>query len=175
MDNHVIEIKDLTKNYKSKDVLHSLSLSVPKGSVCGLLGRNGEGKTTLIKSVLGLLKPSSGSIAVLSDDPWNFRDTTKEKLGYVPQSDRLYPWLTVRQLIDYTASFYTHWNQGLIDKLVKEWRVNLEDKVGLLSEGQAQKVSIILSLGHEPELLIFDEPIASLDPGARRQFLKTKI
>lgn len=174
MDN-VIEIKGLSKSYKNRNVLNALSLSVPKGAVYGLLGRNGSGKTTLIKTVLGLLKYSSGSLSVLSDNPWAFRDVTKERLGYVPQSDRLYPWLTVGQLIDYTASFYAHWNQELIARLVREWRVDLKDKVGLLSEGQAQKVSIILSLGHEPELLVFDEPVASLDPAARRQFLKTIV
>lgn len=173
MDNAIIEIKGLSKSFKNKNVLSNLSLSIPKGSVYGLLGRNGEGKTTLIKCVLGLLKPLSGSISVLSDNPWQFKEVTKEKLGYVPQSDRPYPWLTVRQLINYTASFYNHWNESLVEKLLKEWEVNAEDKVGLLSEGQAQKVLIILSLGHEPKLLIFDEPVASLDPGARRQFLKT--
>ncbi len=173
MDNSVIDIKSLRKNFREKEILRDLSLSVPKGSIYGLLGRNGEGKTTLIKCILGLLKPSSGQLAVLSDDPWRFSEATKENLGYVPQSDRLYPWLTVRQIIDYTASFYRRWNDRLIEKLIKEWEINLEDKVGLLSVGQAQKVSILLSLGHEPELLVFDEPVASLDPGARRQFLKT--
>ena len=173
MDKTVIEIKKLNKSFRNINVVNDLSLSIPKGTVYGLLGRNGEGKTTLIKCVLGLLKPSSGTIAVLSDDPWKFQETTKEKIGYVPQSDRPYPWLTVRQLINYTASFYSRWNTSLVEKLLKEWDVNADDKVGLLSEGQAQKVSIILSLGHEPELLIFDEPVASLDPGSRRQFLKT--
>lgn len=75
--------------------------------------------------------------------------------------------------MDYTASFYNHWNKQLVEKLIKEWEVEMNEKYGLLSEGQAQKVSIILSLGHEPELLIFDGPVASLDPSARRQFLKT--
>ena len=173
MDSSIIEINGLKKDFQNKNVLNNLSLSISKGSIYGLLGRNGEGKTTLIKCILGLLKPSSGSVSVLSDNPWNFKETTKEKLGYVPQSDRPYPWLTVRQLINYTASFYSHWNESLVEKLLKEWGVNAEYKVGLLSEGQAQKVSIILSLGHEPELFIFDEPVASLDPGARRQFLKT--
>ena len=173
MNENIIEIKELRKSFKNKHVLNNLSLAVPKGSVYGLLAKNGEGKTTLIKCVLGLLKPQSGNIAVLSDNPWNFKEATKEKLGYVPQSDRLYPWLTVRELINYTASFYSHWNETLVEKLIKEWGVNKDDKVGLLSEGQAQKVSIILSVGHEPELLIFDEPVASLDPSARRQFLKT--
>ena len=173
MANPVIDINALRKDFGTKSVLNNLSLIVPRGSVYGLLGRNGEGKTTLIKCLLGLLKPSAGSISVLSDNPWTFKEETKERLGYVPQSDRPYPWLTVRQLINYTASFYSHWNTSLVEKLLKEWNVNADNRVGLLSEGQAQKVSIILSLGHEPELLIFDEPVASLDPGARRQFLKT--
>ena len=173
MGNTIIEIKELSKSFRNKNVLNNLSLSIPKGSVYGLLGRNGEGKTTLIKCILGFLKPSSGIVSVLSDNPWDFKEETKEKVGYVPQSDRVYPWLTVRQIIDYTASFYKHWNNQLVNKLLKEWRVDENEKFGLLSEGQAQKVSIILSLGHEPDLLIFDEPVASLDPAARRQFIKT--
>ncbi|MBP9854516.1 MAG: ABC transporter ATP-binding protein [Candidatus Omnitrophica bacterium] len=173
MDDTIIEIKELSKSFSKKKVLNNLSLFIPKGSVYGLLGRNGEGKTTLLKCIAGLLKPSSGTVSVLSDHPWDFKEQTKEKIGYVPQSDRVYPWLTVRQLINYTASFYQHWNHQIVDKLLKEWRVDEHEKFGILSEGQAQKVSIILSLGHEPELLIFDEPVASLDPAARRQFLKT--
>ena len=173
MNRNVIEIKNVVKNFGKKHVLDDLSLTVTKGSVFGLLGKNGAGKTTLIKSLLGLLKVSSGNISVFSDDPWDFKEETKEKLGYVPQSDRVYPWLTVRQIIAYTASFYKHWNHDLVNKLLKEWDVEKHEKLGLLSEGQAQKVSIILSLGHEPDLLIFDEPVASLDPAARRQFLKT--
>jgi len=168
-----IDIRDVAKCYKNKNILNNLSLSIPKGSVFGLLGKNGEGKTTLIKSILGLLKISSGRISVLQDNPWDFKEETKEKLGYVPQSDRIYPWLTVQQLMDYTASFYKRWNQKLVAQLTEEWDIDLKEKYGLLSEGQAQKVAIILALGHEPELLIFDEPVASLDPYARRQFLKT--
>ncbi|MFC1704281.1 ABC transporter ATP-binding protein [Candidatus Omnitrophota bacterium] len=173
MNNNIIEIKNISKSFNKKGVLKNLSLNIPKGSVFGLLGKNGAGKTTLLKCALGLLKVSSGNISVLSDNPWDFSEKTKEKLGYVPQSDRIYPWLTVGQLIYYTASFYNHWNKQLVEKLIKEWEVDLNEKYGLLSEGQAQKVSIILSLGHEPELLVFDEPVASLDPSARRQFLKT--
>lgn len=173
MDNPVIALNGITKSYKDKKILNQLSLEIPAGSVFGLLGKNGAGKTTLIKSILGLLQVSSGTISVLSDNPWEFREETKEKLGYVPQSDRVYPWLTVGQLIDYTASFYKHWNRELVQQLVSEWGIETKDKYGLLSEGQAQKVAIILALGHEPELLVLDEPVASLDPAARRQFLRT--
>ena len=173
MDKNIISVRNISKNYKTRRILNDLSLSVPEGSVFGLLGKNGAGKTTLIKSLLGLLRVDAGQIVTLYDNPWDFREETKEKLGYVPQTDRVYPWLKVCQLVDYTASFYAHWNKGLVDKLIQEWGLDTQAKVGLLSEGEAQKLSIILSLGHEPELLIFDEPVASLDPAARRQFLKT--
>lgn len=173
MNNAAIILTKVTKRFREKYVLKDLDLEIPKGSVFGLLGKNGAGKTTLIKCAVGLLRPQAGSIVVLGDDPWKFKDTTKERLGYVPQTDRIYPWLTVRQLIDYTGSFYPRWNQGLVDRLLREWELDAKDRVGQLSEGQAQKLLIILALGHEPELLIFDEPVASLDPSARRQFLKT--
>ena len=169
----IIEIKNVSKAYKNKHVLNQLSLNILKASVFGLLGKNGSGKTTLIKTILGLLKISSGNISVFNDNPWDFKDTTKEKIGYVPQNDRIYPWLSVRQLIDYISSFYKSWNVSLINQLIKDWEINENDRFGVLSEGQAQKVSIILALGHEPDLLVLDEPVASLDPIARRQFLKT--
>lgn len=170
---NLIVTQELCKSYGNKDILKEINLIVPRGSVFGLLGKNGAGKTTLIKSLLGLVKPTSGRIDLLGENPWTFTDKTKERIGYTPQSDQLYSWLTVGQLLSYTASFYPKWNTNLVEKLLAEWEVSRQDRVGLLSEGQTQKVAIILALGHEPELLIFDEPVASLDPMARRQFLKT--
>lgn len=172
MDNLIVA-QELSKSFGSKEVLKEVNLIVPRGSVFGLLGKNGAGKTTLIKTLLGLVKPSSGRVDLLGETPWSFSDHTKERIGYTPQSDQLYSWLTVRQLLNYTASFYPKWNKSLVEKLMTDWEVAPEDRVGLLSEGQTQKVAIILALAHEPELLIFDEPVASLDPMARRQFLKT--
>lgn len=172
MDN-VIVAQEVSKAYGDKKVLDQISFIVPKGSVFGLLGKNGAGKTTLIKTILGLVKPNDGRIDCLGETPWNFSDRAKARIGYTPQSDQLYSWLTVGQLIAYTASFYPAWNHKLVEKLLLDWDVDTKDRVGLLSEGQTQKISIILALGHEPSLLIFDEPVASLDPLARRQFLKT--
>ncbi len=170
---NIIVAQEVIKTFGNKVVLDNVNLLVPRGSVFGLLGKNGAGKTTLIKTLLGLVKPSSGRIDVLGENPWEFSDRTKACIGYTPQTDQLYPWLTVGQLIKYTASFYPKWNQKIVEKLITSWDVNINDRVGLLSEGQAQKVTIILALAHEPELLIFDEPVASLDPMSRRQFLKT--
>ena len=173
MNNFAIDIQNVSKRYGQKRVLDGITLQIPKGSVFGLLGRNGSGKTTLIKTLLGLIKPDAGLIRTLSDEPWRFKEETKSRLGYVPQSDRMYPWLKVKELISYTASFYQRWNTELVGRLIGEWGLNPDERISNLSEGQAQMLSIILSLGHEPELLVFDEPVASLDPAARRQFLKT--
>ncbi len=170
---NVIVVQEVSKIYGRKEALKKIDLIVPKGCVFGLMGKNGAGKTTLIKALLGLVKPTSGRIDLFGENPWDFSDKTKEQIGYTPQSDQLYSWLTVGELIAYTASFYPKWNPKLVEKLLHDWDVEPQDRVGLLSEGQMQKVAIILALGHEPQLLIFDEPVASLDPMARRQFLKT--
>jgi len=169
---NIVEIQSITKKLSKRPVLKDLSLSVPQGSVVGLLGKNGAGKTTLLKCILGFIKVDHGKILTLNEDPWILSDTAKARIGFVPQSFRPYPWLQAGQLIDYTASFYTHWNKALVDRLVKEWGLDLSGKVSVLSEGEMQKLSIILSLGHEPDFLVFDEPVASLDPAARRQFLR---
>lgn len=171
--NNIIEISGLNQKYNGKYILNNLNLNIPIGSICGLLGKNGSGKTTLIKCILGLINHSNGRIKVLSDSPCDFKETTKERIGYVPQSDKIYPWLKIIELINYTASFYKNWNNELVKDLLNQWELDKTKKIGILSEGQVQKLLIILALGHEPDLLIFDEPVASLDPSARRNFLKT--
>ncbi len=175
METSIIQCLNVCKRYGNTPVLKGVNLEVPRNSVVGLLGKNGAGKTTLIKLMLGLLKISSGEIYVFGEEPWLLSNETKARIGYVPQRDRLYPWLTVEQLISYTGSFYPHWNQSLADQLLAQWQIDPKARMGVLSEGQAQKVAIILALGHEPDLLILDEPVASLDPLGRRQFLKTVL
>ncbi len=93
----------------------------------------------------------------------------------MPQEVATYPWMRVRQMIDYTAAFYKHWNHELAADLCRRWRLPLEDRSGSLSVGQLQSLGIVLALGHEPDLLVLDEPVASLDPNARREFLRTLI
>jgi ABC-2 type transport system ATP-binding protein len=175
MSDAAIELKGIVKAYGRKAVLTGLDLSVPPGSVVGLLGTNGSGKTTLIKCALGLIRPQGGRAHLLGEDSWTLSAEAKSRIGYVPQVINLYPWMKVRHLIDYTAAFYANWNHGLVARLIKEWDVPQDDRIGPLSVGQLQKVAILLALGHEPELLILDEPAASLDPLARRQFLQMII
>jgi ABC-2 type transport system ATP-binding protein len=175
MNESTIELRGVVKSFGEKVVLTGLDLSVRRGSVLGLLGTNGSGKTTLIKCALGLIRPQSGEARLLGEPAWTLSAEAKSRIGYVPQIINLYPWMKVHQLIDYTAAFYPNWNHDLVARMVKELDISVKDRIGPLSVGQLQKVAILLALGHEPDLLILDEPAASLDPLARRQFLQMII
>ena len=173
--NSVMRLRGVTRCYSRRAVLSSLDLDVPAGSTLGLLGKNGAGKTTLIKCALGLIRPEAGTIEVFREPAWSLSAEAKARLGYVPQVPQLYGWMRVRQILAYTGSFYPHWNEQLLARLALEWEIPLDQRCQTLSEGQAQKVAILLALGHEPDLLVLDEPAASLDPIARRDFLNTLL
>jgi ABC-2 type transport system ATP-binding protein len=171
----ILNISKVTKKYGDHTIFRDLDLSIPKGSVMGLIGKNGAGKSTLLKCALGLIKPQSGSIQIFGEDVWNLSAESKARLGYAPQTPQLYSWMRVRQMIAFTAAFYSRWNHELITRLITQWELKPEARISSLSVGEAQKVSILLALGHEPDFLILDEPAASLDPIARRQFLSAII
>lgn len=173
MNEAVLRAERVQKSFGGKEVLRGIDLELERGTVLGLLGANGCGKTTLIKCALGLLRPTSGSVTVLAENSWNLSREVKSRLGYVPQEVTSYPWMRVRQVIAYTAAFYPNWNHAFVTTLCERWHVPLEDRVGALSTGQLQTVGIVLALGHQPDFLVLDEPVASLDPSARRQFLRT--
>ena len=167
-----IDVAGLVKRFGTRAVLDSIDLRVPRGQVIGLLGLNGSGKSTLIKCLLGLLKADEGSATVLGTDAWQLADREKARIGYVPQEATLYPWLTVRQTVAYVSSFYSRWDRAWGEELLRRWDLPLGHRVGPLSVGQKQKLALVLALGHRPELLILDEPVASLDPVARRWVLE---
>jgi ABC-2 type transport system ATP-binding protein len=170
-DSPVIEAVDLCKDFDVKRVLRQLNLVVPRGQIVGLLGKNGTGKSTFIKCLLGLLRASSGRCSLFGDDSWDLSAETKTRIGYVPQETELYPWMRIRQIIAYRGAFYPNWNQELAEHLLDRWELPSEERVGPLSTGQLQKLSLVLAMGHQPDLLLLDEPVASLDPVARRQFI----
>jgi ABC-2 type transport system ATP-binding protein len=173
--NPTISVQNVVKGFGTKSVLRGVDLQIPAGTVVGLLGTNGSGKTTLLKCLVGLLRPQSGRCELLEEPSWDLSAQTKARLGYVPQVVNLYPWMKIADLLRYTASFYSNWNDDLAARLLREWELTASERVGTLSVGQLQKVAILLALAHEPDVLILDEPAASLDPLARRQFLKLII
>jgi ABC-2 type transport system ATP-binding protein len=169
---NAISMRNVVKQRSKKPVLQGVNLEVPPGAVVGLLGRNGSGKSTLIKCALGLLKPDSGECRLLGEDSWDLSAEAKGRIGYVPQVINLYPWMKVREYVQYTASFYAKWNDQLASRLMREWELRADDRINTLSVGTLQKLAILTAVAHEPDLLILDEPAASLDPLARRQFLQ---
>jgi ABC-2 type transport system ATP-binding protein len=171
----VLEMRAVSKIYSGTPVLDRVTLEIPSGSVVGLLGKNGAGKTTLLRCALGLAKPQHGTVTILDEPAWNLSARAKEHIGYVPQNPQLYPWMQVRHIIAYTAAFYARWNHTLVADLVRDWQIPLRRRAGTLSVGELQKLAIVLALGHEPDLLLLDEPVASLDPSARREFLKVVL
>ncbi|MCA9066849.1 MAG: ABC transporter ATP-binding protein, partial [Planctomycetaceae bacterium] len=171
----VIQMTNVTKGFPDQNVLQELNLTVHRGTVTGLLGRNGAGKTTLLKCALGLQSPQAGICQLLGEPARHLSGAAKARIGYAPQEISLYGWMKVRQLVAYTKAFYPRWNDSLTDRLLSKWQLDREKRVGTLSTGQMQSLAIVLAMGHEPDLLILDEPVASLDPTARRQFLASLL
>ncbi len=175
MTNPVITIQQLKKSFGSKAVLQGVDLNIPAGAVVGLVGTNGSGKSTLIKCLLGLLRPTAGTISLLGEEPWNLSASAKSRLGYVPQIVRLYPWMKVKHVVAYTSAFYDSWDSTWVETLLDRWELPREHRIAPLSPGQLQKLALVLALGYRPELLVLDEPVASLDPVARREFLRSLL
>jgi len=175
MTENPIVLRDVRKSYDRKPVLTGVDLEIPPGSVVGLLGRNGAGKSTMIKCLLGMIRADRGELRVFGQDSWHLDGDAKARLGFVAQDVELYPWFTVRETLDYVGSFYRMWNATFAVDTARAWDLDLDQKCGTLSRGQVQRLGIVLALGHEPELLVLDEPAASLDPSARRHFLSTVL
>ncbi len=172
---NMIEMEQVSKSYQQHKVLNKISLNLPQGHVMGLLGQNGAGKTTLLKLCLGLLKADRGEIRVMEAPAWELPPKVKEQVGYVAQKSDTLHWMNVSQLLDYTGAFYQNWDAAKVTALMQRWQLDPKSRVSDLSEGQKQRVAIIQAIGHNPKLLILDEPVASLDPILRREFIRELI
>jgi ABC-2 type transport system ATP-binding protein len=173
--NALLSARSLTKTFSGRAVLDALDLDVRPGDVIGLLGANGAGKTTLLEVLTGLSPPSAGSAKLFGAEAMDASTATKTRPGFVPQTDELIAELRASEYLDLIASFYPGWDRGLADRLVADWGLERGKSIAKFSVGQRQKLSIITALAHRPELLILDEPVASLDPVARRQFLQQLV
>jgi len=171
----VIEIENLTRCYGKLEAVHGLSLTVAPGRCYGFFGRNGAGKTTTIKCLLNLLRPNSGSVRVFGLDPQRDEVAVKSRIAYVPDTVAFYPWMTVRDTLNYLASFRTHWNRDIEADLLRRFGLNPAQKASSLSRGQKTQLALISAICPEPELLLLDEPTSGLDPIVRREFIETVI
>src|SRR6187402_1790690 len=171
----VIEIKNLARRYGKQDAVNDLSLTVKPGRCYGFFGRNGAGKTTTIKCLLNLLRPTGGEVKVFGMNPALHEVAVKSRLAYVPDNVAFYPWMTVRDTLDYFASFRARWNRDTERALVDQFRLDPRQKTSHLSKGQKTQVALITAVCAEPDLLVLDEPTSGLDPIVRREFIQTVI
>jgi ABC-2 type transport system ATP-binding protein len=170
-----LDLHGLRVSFGPQPVLDGLDWSLPAGRVVGLLGRNGAGKTTLIETLLGLRAPDAGSAQLFGAPSQALPDAVRARIGYVPQRSDLFEWMTPDQLLAYFRSFYPRWNAAKVDALMTRWAIARDKPIRQLSGGQQQRLSIVRALAHEPELLVLDEPVSSLDPAARRDFLSELV
>src|SRR2546430_13417305 len=126
----MLELRGVSKSFDHKLVLQEVDLTLPAGSVLGLVGKNGSGKTTLIKCALGLQRPQRGDVRILGEPAGELSAAGKERLGYVPQKIDLYPWMKIRQITSYTGAFYPKGNKALVERVLRGWGVDPEDRVG---------------------------------------------
>lgn len=167
----VLQVRGLRKSFQRRVVLNNLDWQVPAGRVVGLLGRNGAGKTTLLRCLLGLSPIDSGRIDLFGESMAEPGGERMHRVGFVPQTFDLFPWMKVAAYLDFTAAFYARWNHARARRLLNDWQLDPTQKIGQLSQGQRQKLAIVRAIAPEPDLLVLDEPVASLDPQARRAFM----
>ncbi len=176
-----IRIDGLIKRYKGRPAVDNIRFDVPTGSVFGLLGENGAGKSTTIKTILGLVKPDGGRVTTLGLDPATQGLQVRRKVGYVPEVACLYEWMTVSEIGWFAAGFHGSKPDGQqafqkhYGELIAGFELPTKRKLKALSKGMRAKVSLALALASEPELLVLDEPTSALDVLVRREFLESMV
>ena len=178
MNAPIIEIDAISKRFDGHTVLRSLTWSVARGQVVGLLGRTGAGKSTLIECLLGLREVEGGTVKIFGECASNLSEQARAKIGYVPQKSDVFEWLTPDQMLAYFKGLYPRWNDAKVAELLARWNFDAAKcgrPISKLSGGEKQRLSIIRALAHDPELLILDEPVSALDPAGRRDFLRELV
>lgn len=167
----MLEAKGLTKSFDGKTILNSVDLTLEKGQILGLLGVNGAGKTTLIHTLLGLHKPESGAANAFDQAAWDMPVEHKQRIGFVAQSFDALPTMKVSKYLQFIGRYYDNWQDSTVTELLAKWQIDPMSRLGKLSGGQKQRLAIICAIAHNPDVLVLDEPAASLDPAARRQLM----
>lgn len=175
MSDLIIETHGLLKTYGSHKALQNLNMQVPAGCVYGLLGRNGAGKTSTLRILMNLIRPTGGEVQVLGHAPERLPLNLRQQIGYSSDSMQLIPWLRVDELLAYNGSFYPAWDRDYVQQWLKRLELDARKRVFGLSRGERQKLALILAIGHRPRLLVLDEPAGGLDPLARKEFLESMI
>lgn len=168
--NHILEINNLTKEFLDFK-LNDISIKLAPGYIMGFIGPNGSGKTTTIKLIMNLLKKDAGEIKVFGKDHIKYEKEIKNRIGFVYDESYFYENLTIEQMKDVIAPFYSDWDEKLFFKYMADFGLNIGQKIKNLSKGMKMKFSLSLALSHNADFIIMDEPTSGLDPIVRRELL----
>ena len=166
----LVECKNLCKSFDNKEILKNINLTIPRGKIIGLLGKNGTGKSTLIKLMNDLLTPTSGEVLINGKKPGV---ESKEIISYLPERTYLDKSMKVSQVINYFEEFYSNFNKEKALKLLKDLNLELDQKISKMSKGMQEKLQLILVMSREADLYILDEPLGGVDPATRDYILDT--
>lgn len=167
----LLVLSNVSKNYGyGKLAVNNVSITLPRGKIIGLLGPNGSGKTTMIKMINGLLRPTEGEIHFLGEE---IGPETKARISYLPDRTYLSPSDTISSILDYFEDFYEDFSRERAIKMLEDLQIDPRAKMKTLSKGTKEKVQLILVMSREADLYVLDEPIAGVDPAARDYILRT--
>ena len=166
----LLECKHLYKEFDNKPILKDINLKIPRGKIIGLLGKNGMGKSTLIKLINDLLTPTSGEILINGEKPGV---KSKEIISYLPERTYLDKDMTIKQVIQYFEEFYKNFNTQKAIKLLKDLNLDINKKISKMSKGMQEKLQLILVMSRNAEVYILDEPLGGVDPATRDYILDT--
>jgi len=168
----LIEFKNVSKKFGNIEVLHDINLKIPKGKIIGLLGKNGTGKSTLIKLINDLLTPTEGEVLIKGNYP---NVESKLSIAYLPERTYLDKNMTVLETINYFTDFYNNFDKNKAKKLLKDLDLDINQKLTKMSKGMQEKVQLILVMSREADIYILDEPLGGVDPATRDYILDTVL
>lgn len=172
MSDFVIQTNNLTRYFGRKAAVQQVNLAVPRGGVYALMGRNGSGKTTTIRMLLGLQAPTRGSASILGTDCRQLTAAIRSRIGYLSEGHFVYRWMRVRECARFQAESFPRWNKEIFQAVIAHFNLNSDAKAGSLSRGERAGLCLALTLAPEPELLVLDDPALGLDPVARRSLVE---
>lgn len=169
---NALETRGVRREFRGKAAVDGVDLCVRCGETYGLIGLNGAGKSTLLRMLVGLLRPSAGICLVNGVDAWAEPVRARTGMGFVPDRPAAYAWMRVSEVITFCKRLQPRWNDALVAALLKQSRIDPRARVRNLSKGTGAKLSLLLALGHDPDVLILDEPTDGLDPIAHDDFVE---
>lgn len=166
----LVKCNNLCKEFDNKQILNNVNLTIPKGKIIGLLGKNGMGKTTLLKLINDLLTPTSGEVLINGEKPGI---SSKRVISYLPERTYLDKSMRISQILTFFEEFYEDFNKEKAVKLLKDLDLDINSKVSKMSKGMQEKLQLILVMSREAQLYILDEPLGGVDPATRDYILDT--